>query len=123
MSGASLGLVLVAVFLGAAAQLLLKAGTNAVGAFSLDATSLAAAAARLAAEPRLAGGVALYGASLLVWIVALSRVDVSIAYPMVALGYVVTVLAAWWWLGESVTPLRLAGVGLIVLGVVLVARS
>jgi drug/metabolite transporter (DMT)-like permease len=123
MTGVSLALVLLAVLLGAAAQLLLKAGTNVVGAFTFDAPNLTAAALRLVVEPRLLAGVALYGASLLIWIVALSRVEVSIAYPMVSLGYVITVLAAWWWLGEAVTPLRFAGVALIVLGVVLVARS
>jgi len=123
MTVVSLALILMAVILGAAAQLMLKAGANAVGTFPFDPGTLAAAAFKLAVEPRVLAGVALYAASLVAWILALSRVEVSIAYPMVALGYVITVLAAWWWLGESVTPLRLAGVALIVLGVVVVAKS
>jgi multidrug transporter EmrE-like cation transporter len=123
MSAASLSLILTAVFLGAAAQLLLKAGTNAVGAFAFDAPGIASAGMRLAVEPRVLAGVAAYAVSLIAWVLALSRVPVSVAYPMVSLGYVLTVLAAWWWLGESVTPQRLVGVGLIVLGVLLVARS
>jgi drug/metabolite transporter (DMT)-like permease len=119
----SLTLILLAVLLGAGAQLLLKAGVNTVGPFEFDTPGLLSAASRLALEPRLLGGIALYAASLLAWVLALSRVDVSIAYPMVSLGYVITVVAAWLWLGEAVNPLRLAGVGLIVLGVVVVARS
>lgn len=123
MTAVSLALILIAVILGAAAQLMLKAGANAVGTFAFDPGTLAAAALKLAVEPRVLAGIALYAASLVAWILALSRVEVSIAYPMVALGYVITVLAAWWWLGESVTPLRLTGVALIVLGVVVVAQS
>ena len=123
MTAVSLSLILAAVFLGAAGQLLLKAGTNAIGAFAFDAQGLAAAGMRLAVEPRVLAGVVAYAVSLLAWVLALSRVPVSIAYPMVSLGYVLTVLAAWWWLGESLTAQRLAGVGLIVIGVLLVARS
>jgi multidrug transporter EmrE-like cation transporter len=123
MTAVSLALILAAVFLGAAGQLLLKAGTNAIGAFAFDAPGLASAGMRLAVEPRVLAGVVAYAVSLLAWVLALSRVPVSVAYPMVSLGYVLTVLAAWWWLGESLTAQRLAGVGLIVIGVLLVARS
>jgi multidrug transporter EmrE-like cation transporter len=60
---------------------------------------------------------------MLAWLLALSRVPVSVAYPMLSLGYVITVLAAWLWFGEAVNAQRLGGVGLIVLGVFIVARS
>ena len=55
--------------------------------------------------------------------VALSRVPVSIAYPMLSIGYVVNALAAWWLFGESITAQKLVGIGFIVAGVYLVARS
>jgi len=58
-----------------------------------------------------------------VWVVALSKVPVSIAYPMLSIGYVVNAVAAYYLLGESITPLRLAGIGVIILGVFMVARS
>ena len=54
---------------------------------------------------------------------ALSRTDVSIAYPMVSIGYVLTAIAAWQLLGESLSAMRVAGIGVIILGVVMVARS
>ncbi len=123
MTAASLAFILLAVLLSAGGQLLLKAGTNAVGTFPFDPASLASAGLRLAAEPRVIAGVVAYFLSMLAWLLALSRVPVSVAYPMLSLGYVLTVLAAWWWFGEAVTAQRLAGVGLIVLGVLLVARS
>jgi multidrug transporter EmrE-like cation transporter len=53
----------------------------------------------------------------------LSRIDVSIAYPMLSLGYVLNAAAAWYLFGESLGPMRIAGIGFIVFGVVLVARS
>jgi len=54
---------------------------------------------------------------------ALSRVEVSIAYPLLSVGYVVNALAASYLFGEAVTPLRLAGIAIIILGVFIVARS
>ncbi len=57
------------------------------------------------------------------WILALSRVDVSVAYPMLSVGYVVNALAAWLLFSEAVTVSRAAGIGIIILGVWLVARS
>ena len=112
MTLVSFSLILVGVLLNAAAQLLLKAGTNAMPL-----------GLRLAIEPHILAGLACYVVSVVVWIVALSRVPVSIAYPMLSIGYVVNAIAAWYLLGEAVTPMRLAGIGIIVFGVFIVARS
>jgi len=112
MTPVSFSLILVGVLLNAAAQLLLKAGTNAMPL-----------GVRLAIGPHIVAGLACYVVSVVVWIVALSRVPVSIAYPMLSIGYVVNAIAAWYLLGEAVTPMRLVGIGIIVLGVFIVARS
>jgi len=112
MTLVSFSLILVGVLLNAAAQLLLKAGTNAMPL-----------GLRLAIEPHILAGLACYVVSVVVWIVALSRVPVSIAYPMLSIGYVVNAIAARYLLGEAVTPMRLVGIGIIVLGVFIVARS
>jgi multidrug transporter EmrE-like cation transporter len=61
--------------------------------------------------------------SVVVWILALSRVPVSVAYPMLSIGYVVNAIAAWWLFGESLAAQKLAGIAFIVVGVFLVARS
>jgi multidrug transporter EmrE-like cation transporter len=78
---------------------------------------------RLAIEPHILGGLACYVISVVVWVIALSRVPVSIAYPMLSIGYVVNAVAAWYLLGEVLTPMRLTGIGIIIVGVFLVARS
>ncbi len=123
MNALSFSLVLTGVLLNAAAQLLLKAGTNAVGQFEFSAANIVPVGLRLALEPFILGGVACYVVSVVVWIMALSRVEVSIAYPMLSIGYVINAVAAWYLFGESLTALRLTGIGFIVVGVFLVARS
>jgi multidrug transporter EmrE-like cation transporter len=58
-----------------------------------------------------------------IWIVALSRVDVMVAYPMLSIGYVVNALIAWQLFGEALTPTRIAGIAIIILGVVVISRG
>lgn len=116
-------LILCGVLLNAVAQLLLKAGTNAVGAFEFSAENLIPVGMKFALEPHILSGIVCYVVSLVVWIMALSRVEVSIAYPMLSIGYVVNAIAAWYLFGESVTFMRVIGIGVIILGVFIVARS
>jgi multidrug transporter EmrE-like cation transporter len=69
------------------------------------------------------GGLSCYVISVVVWIVALSRVEVSIAYPMLSVGYVINALLAMWLFGEAVSVQRWIGIAVILVGVTLVARS
>ena len=78
---------------------------------------------RIATQLPIIGGLCCYVLSVVVWIVGLSRVDVSIAYPMLSLGYVVNAFAAWYLFGEALSAQRLIGIGVILVGVVVVARS
>ena len=119
----SFSLILFGVLLNAAAQLLLKAGTNSIGHFAFSRDNILPIGLKLAVEPHIAGGLACYVVSVVVWILALSRVEVSIAYPMLSIGYVVNALAAWYLFGEAVTVSRLVGIGIIIIGVYIVARS
>lgn len=123
MSAVAFVLVMTGVLLNAAAQLLLKAGTNSVGTFDFSLANAVPVGWKLATEPHIVGGLACYVVSVVVWIMALSRVEVSIAYPMLSVGYVVNALAAWYLFGEAVTPTRLAGIAIIIVGVFVVARS
>ncbi len=77
----------------------------------------------LAFQPGILGGLACYAISVVVWIVALSRVEVSIAYPMLSIGYVVNAALAWWLFGEQLNAQRWLGIAVIIVGVVLVGRS
>ncbi len=123
MSALSFGLVLFGVLLNAAAQLLLKAGTNAIGHFEFSAANVLPIGWKVATQPYIVGGLSCYLVSVAIWILALSRVEVSIAYPMLSIGYVVNAAAAYLLFGEAVGVQRLVGIGIIVLGVYVVARS
>jgi multidrug transporter EmrE-like cation transporter len=123
VNATSFSLLMTGVLLNAGAQLLLKAGTNAVGAFEFSRDNIVPVGWKLATEPHIAGGLACYVISVVVWIMALSRVQVSVAYPLLSVGYVVNAIAAWYLFGEALTPLRLAGIGVIIIGVCLVTRS
>ena len=123
MNAISFSLLMTGVLLNAGPQLLLKAGTNAVGVFEFNRGNLVPVGWELATEPHIIGGLGCYVLSVIVWILALSRVEVSIAYPMLSIGYVVNALAAWYLFGEAVTLTRIAGIGVIIVGVYLVARS
>jgi drug/metabolite transporter (DMT)-like permease len=111
------------VLLNAAAQLLLKAGTNRLGVITLTTDNWTATLSRMAGEGYFIAGVTFYGVSLIVWIIGLSRVPVSVAYPMLSLGYIVNAIAAHYLFGEAVTVQRWLGIGFIVAGVYLVARG
>ena len=123
MTPLSFSLVLAGVLLNAAAQLFLKAGTNRIGEFAFSLENIVPIGGKVAASPFIWGGLACYGVSVVVWILALSRVPVSIAYPMLSIGYIVNAFAAWALFGESLAMQKLVGIGFIVIGVFLVARS
>jgi drug/metabolite transporter (DMT)-like permease len=123
MTWSAFSLLFTGVLLNAAAQLLLKAGTNVLGVITLTRDNWTGEFGRMAVEPHFIAGVACYGVSLIVWIIGLSRVPVSMAYPLLSLGYVINAVAAHYLLGEAVTVGRWLGIGFIVVGVWLVARS
>ena len=123
MSLASFGLVGAAVLLGVAGQLLLKAGTNAVGRFAFSLENAVPVGLQLALEPRILAGTGCYALSLVLWVMALSRTEVSVMYPMVSIGFALNALLAWWLLGEALSAQRIAGIAVIMVGVWLVARS
>ena len=123
MSVAAMAFLMAGVLLNAAAQLLLKAGTNVLGVLSLTRDTWPDTLLKMATQGYFALGIACYGISVFVWILGLSRVPVSIAYPLLSVGYVVNAIAAYYLFGEAVTLTRWLGIGFIVVGVTLVARS
>src|SRR3546814_10668309 len=68
-------------------------------------------------------GLGLYGIGALLWLFVLGRAPLSLAYPFVGIGFILTMLAGAFWLNESISVARAAGTLLIAVGCVLVARS
>ena len=123
MSLVSFILIFTGVMLNAAAQILMKAGTNAVGHFEFSMENILPIGMKLATEWHIATALFCYAFSVVVWILALSRVPVSIAFPMLSMAYVVNAVAAWYLLGEPFNPTKLVGMGVIILGVIIISRA
>ena len=123
MTLTALAFLLAGVLLNAGAQLLLKAGTNVLGVLTLSRDTWADTLVRIATQRYFMLGAACYVLSLFVWILGLSRVPVSVAYPLLSVGYIVNAIAAYYLFGETVTMTRWLGIGFVVVGVWLVAKS
>lgn len=118
-----LPLIIFCVLLNTAAQILLKIGMNAIGPFEFASHNFWPIFKKVAESPAIFGGLCLYVLSVGFWMVALSRVDVSYAYPLSSLGYVFTALAGYALLQEGLSPSRIFGILVILGGVYLVSRS
>jgi multidrug transporter EmrE-like cation transporter len=116
MKSIALGLALFCVLLSSAAQIAMERGMGAPASADVGSTYMQALG-----SPMVWLGLVLYGASAVLWLWVLSRLDVSVAYPLVSLGFVVTLALGVLWLGEPFSWLRVAGCTLIVVGVSLLA--
>ena len=124
MSKSSFILVLFSVTLSSAAQLLLKAGmTNDVIQRALASRRGLLIVPSIAASPQIFAGLAIFALSVLTWLFVLSKVEVSQAYPAVALGIVVTALGGYFLFGEALNSIRILGITIVIIGVAVVAAS
>ncbi len=115
-------LIILSVSLAALGQLLLKLGMIKVGRVS-SLSSAPSMILNALLNPTVLSGLAVFGISALSWLVVLSRVKLSIAYPMVSLGYVAVVLFSWLIFKESVKPITIVGCLAIAVGVFLISRG
>ena len=113
----ALPLILAGVLLNAAAQICLKKGLVHGMSFELQALL------KLFQQPWILAGLACYAVSVVVWLRALSLVEVNYAYPFLALGFLANALMAKAWLGEIIPPIRWLSLAIIVVGVALQAWS
>jgi drug/metabolite transporter (DMT)-like permease len=116
-------IIITSVILGVVGQLLLKAGLNSIGPLDLTRQGAWGVAWRIGANPRIFGGLGLYGVSVLFWLAALSRVDLGYAYPFLSLSYVLILVASWAVFREEISRWRVLGVVAICLGVFVVASG
>jgi len=118
-------LILIAVVVASAlAHILLKVGMNQVGEVGLDQLKAPARlVASLFATPSIVAAVPIYALSFVGWVFVLSRLRLSLAYPALALTYVVIPLVAWAILSEPVSRTHWAGIFLVALGLVLIVRG
>ena len=124
MTGTMLLLILASVVLGAVAQVLMKLGMTAAAMREALATGAAAPVVlAVLTSPGVMGGLALYGIATVLWLGVLSRVELSQAFPFVGLSFVLAAVLGYFVFAEAVSAMRVAGIALIVAGVVLVGRG
>ncbi|MEA3335275.1 MAG: EamA family transporter [Chloroflexota bacterium] len=119
----SLWLILVSTIAGVAGQVSLKLGMSQPGAEETVSEGVLSLIALILRTPLVWLGLMFYGIGALAWIAVLSRLDLSVAYPFLALNFVLITIISRLFLGETVPLLRWAGIGVIVVGILLVARS
>ena len=117
-------LILCSIFLSSIAQIVLKLGmSNASVLSAIQSDSVFITAKTIASNIHVIGGLALYFASAVVWLLVLARVDVSFAYPFVGLGFVLTMLLAYFINGELLTTTKILGTLFIAIGVAIMAQG
>ena len=114
-------LILSSVLLNCLAQVLMRKGMLAVGQVGL--ASLVNHAADMLLNLWLWGAMACYGVSILLWMIVLSKLPVSFAYPFLSIGYIVAALIGYFWIGESLDAYKVSGILIICLGIIVLSRS
>lgn len=114
-------LILVNVGLAVSGQMLIKIGMQRVGV--IDSSNVLQLLSRAFLNLHVILGLTAYIVAAGTWIIVLSRVDLSFAYPMLSLGYILVLILSIYLLKEQVTPERAVGTLLIIIGVVFIYRS
>ncbi len=116
--------ILPAMFCSTTGELFLKRGMNEVGTLDFTALeTLVPTVLRMATNPSIWIGFIGFGAGSVFWLSVISRVPLSLAYPMLGLMYVIVVVEAWVFLNEGLHPLRILGSLVVFLGVAIVGFS
>ena len=117
-------LVLICVFAGAAGQIFWKTGMSGMDKINGMGDLLQLKTAwDIFTNRYIIIGIVLYAMSVFLWLGAMSTLDVSFMYPLLSLGYIVTAILAFIFIGEHVTLIRWAGITLVIAGCILITRS
>ena len=114
--------VIISVLLGSVAQIFLKYGTRKIGTLNFSYSEIVSLFWKIFTQPHILSGLVLYGISFIIWIFSISKLEISVAYPMLSIGFVFTSLFAYFFLGESLSFIQILGIFLIVLGTILITR-
>lgn len=112
-------LIIFSVLLNATAQLLLKKAMTNLGELNLSVAFVI----KGVFNPYILGGLGVYAISIVSWLIVLAKVNVSVAYPFLALGFVFSVLVAYFAFNEPLTAYKIIGIALICVGLVFLTLS
>ena len=115
--------ILLSTACGVTGQLVLKKAMMGIGVLTPTASAVPSIVMRIALSPLVIAGMSCYVLGSFFWLIALSRVQLSFAYPFASLSYVLIFVATYYFFGETINAWRLAGMAVICLGVLLISRS
>ena len=115
-------LILASVLLNCSAQIFMRKGMLINGEVE-GMGNLISSIPRMLTNGYLWGAMVCYAVSIVVWMVVLSKVEGSYAYPFLSIGYVLSAIVGYLWFAESISPVRIVGIIVICIGVVLISRS
>ncbi|SEF60792.1 EamA family transporter [Paenibacillus sp. UNC499MF] len=118
----ALWVILLSVGMGAVGQVLLKAGANRLGELSLAPATLIPDIFRMIKTPEILIGLILFGTSFLLWVKVLTKVELSYAYPMMSLSYVIVFVMSFLWFQEAFTMQKLVGMAVIIIGIIIINK-
>jgi drug/metabolite transporter (DMT)-like permease len=120
----TLALLLISLVFASIAQLLFKIGMDKMGELSFTPISAAILTVlRIVTAPDIIFGIFFMLLSGLFWFIVLSRAELSFAYPMISLSYIMVALLSYFYLGEQISLVRWVAIIIIILGVAILARS
>jgi multidrug transporter EmrE-like cation transporter len=120
----SILLILISISIAVGGQILLKIGMNRIGNIAVNSmSSLGHLFLGVVKSPIVLVGLFMYVISAAIWLVVISAVDLSFAYPFIGLTYVLILIVSKFILKESVNPIRWAGAAIITIGVVVISRG
>ncbi len=119
----NLTLILTGVSLNAFAQIFLKKGMIDIGHFAFSLANVLPIGLKVVFNPFILSGLTCHAVSVIVWLLVLSRVEVSFAYSFLSVGYVITAVIGYLAFGENLSAFRISGIALVCFGVMLISRS
>ena len=94
-----------------------------LGDFKISLDTLLPVFIKAFLSPYILLGLGCYITGFMVWLIVLAKAEISYAYPLISLGYVLTAIMGWWLLGENVTWVRMAGIFVTCIGVFIISQS
>jgi multidrug transporter EmrE-like cation transporter len=116
-------LIIISIFLSVSAQILLKNGMSSQSVTQALSSGPLDSILSIVTNISVLSGLTAYVASVGFWLIVLSRMDVSKAYPFVGLGFILTMLFAYIFLNEPITTMKLVGTSFVFIGIILVSMS
>lgn len=119
----NIAIILASILMSSTAHIFLKKGMMTHSLNTIKSDGVISLVWTVGTNPWVIGGMFLHVSALVVWLWALSKVDISFAYPFLALGYVLVSAMAWLWLDEELSQMKMLGMVIIIVGILILAKA